>query len=205
EKLVLQDAVGENVLSFDYNDGWFSPTDGAGYTLEILDEGGVLEGWDKADGWGISLGVDGTPGSGAIGKSMHFDSYLVYGYTGTERDDPLITGAEVDLDGDGLGLFLEYALVRDPAVADATEAFEGVLGSEGGEERLEVRFRRPQNVIDVSYGMEVSADLQGWSPGAGVSKSVVDLGNGSEEVVLGLPVGSAGERHAFVRLRITGR
>jgi hypothetical protein len=62
ERLRLLGRVGETVQDFTYSDGWYSQTDGQGYSLTIVDPAGPLDAWNTKQGWRASEGRFGTPG-----------------------------------------------------------------------------------------------------------------------------------------------
>ncbi len=62
ERLVLNDALGQVLLDFTYQDSWYPSTDGDGYSLEIADPYGDLQDWNRATGWQSSTQLGGTPG-----------------------------------------------------------------------------------------------------------------------------------------------
>ena len=100
-------------------------------------------------------------------------------------------------------MFLEYALVRDPAVADGAGAVIGGVTEDGGADFLSVEYRRPKNALDVVYTVEFSATLDSWAAVAGAVESVTDQGDGTEivRVRAALPVGF--DEESFVRLRVS--
>ena len=51
ETLELDAPVGGVIHLFDYEDGWYDHTDGAGFSLTIRDPLAPLELWDTSDGW----------------------------------------------------------------------------------------------------------------------------------------------------------
>jgi hypothetical protein len=65
ERLKLEDAAGETILDFIYDDGWYPSTDGDGYSLEIVDELADTIAWSQAAQWKASEQLGGTPGTGA--------------------------------------------------------------------------------------------------------------------------------------------
>ncbi|MBN1670747.1 MAG: CotH kinase family protein [Kiritimatiellae bacterium] len=60
ERLRLLDRYGTPLITIEYSDEWYPPTDGQGYSLEA-----VSTDWDPsvASTWRASLNVDGTPGA----------------------------------------------------------------------------------------------------------------------------------------------
>ena len=63
EKIRIKDALDETFIEFDYQDGWYDITDGAGFSLTIKDALGTdpYE-WDSKSAWRPSAAVGGSPG-----------------------------------------------------------------------------------------------------------------------------------------------
>lgn len=64
EDLRLETDLGQAVLDFDFNDGWFPTTDGEGAALEIIDPLGPRADWGKKPSWRATWSMLGTPGAG---------------------------------------------------------------------------------------------------------------------------------------------
>jgi hypothetical protein len=63
EEIVLRDALGAEIHDFDYKDGWYELTDGAGFSLTMVDPASPDPNlWDEKVGWRSSLAAGGTPG-----------------------------------------------------------------------------------------------------------------------------------------------
>ena len=62
ENLRLDDAVGEQILNFTYNNSWYPITDGPGASLVILNETGDRHTWDLKQSWRPSAADFGSPG-----------------------------------------------------------------------------------------------------------------------------------------------
>jgi hypothetical protein len=62
ETLSLETALGGVIQQFTYSDGWYSHTDGAGFSLTVRDPAQALSAWDSSDGWRSSAAPGGTPG-----------------------------------------------------------------------------------------------------------------------------------------------
>jgi hypothetical protein len=63
ERIILQDAVGQVILDFDYRDGWRSMTDGDGFSLTMIDPANTAPyGWNEKDSWRASAYLSGSPG-----------------------------------------------------------------------------------------------------------------------------------------------
>ena len=64
ERLRFEDAQGEKILDFEYNDSWYPATDGDGFSLVIVDENAPFDTWDQRTRWRASASEGGSPGSG---------------------------------------------------------------------------------------------------------------------------------------------
>jgi hypothetical protein len=63
EKIELEDAVGQTILEFDYKDGWYSITDGDGFSLTIINPVNPdTDSWDNKGYWRASAYIGGSPG-----------------------------------------------------------------------------------------------------------------------------------------------
>ena len=63
EKIVLEDAAGQTIHNFNYEDGWYGITDGEGFSLTIQDPTrSDLNQWNNANGWRPSVYLGGSPG-----------------------------------------------------------------------------------------------------------------------------------------------
>jgi len=62
ERLRLDDAVGEEILDFEYNNSWYPITDGHGFSLVIVNEDAPFHTWDEKESWRPSGLVGGSPG-----------------------------------------------------------------------------------------------------------------------------------------------
>lgn len=63
ERLRLEDAFGEKILDFDYDDAWYPITDGHGFSLAIVDDGLDWTRWGEPASWRPNGTAGGTPGS----------------------------------------------------------------------------------------------------------------------------------------------
>ncbi|HTD65020.1 MAG TPA: lamin tail domain-containing protein [Candidatus Limnocylindria bacterium] len=63
ESIRLDDAVGEKILDFSYNNTWYPMTDGNGLSLVIVNENALWNTWSDKLSWRPS-GFNGTPGAG---------------------------------------------------------------------------------------------------------------------------------------------
>ncbi|MHC4337129.1 MAG: lamin tail domain-containing protein, partial [Planctomycetota bacterium] len=64
EQVRLQDAVGQTIFDFEYEDGWRSITDGDGFSLTIIDPtNNDTNSWDEKESWRASVYRNGSPGA----------------------------------------------------------------------------------------------------------------------------------------------
>jgi hypothetical protein len=63
ERIRLEDAQGEKILDFEYNDSWYPTTDGAGFSLVVVDETAPFDTWDERTQWQASPTAGGSPGT----------------------------------------------------------------------------------------------------------------------------------------------
>jgi hypothetical protein len=68
EPLMLMDGRGEVILDFAYEDTWYPDTDGAGFSLHIIDSGMPTASWNDPVNWMPSGVIDGSPGRGESGE-----------------------------------------------------------------------------------------------------------------------------------------
>lgn len=62
EKIRLDDAVGEKILEFNYSNLWYPTTDGAGFSLVIVNENAEWSSWGEKASWRASGRWGGSPG-----------------------------------------------------------------------------------------------------------------------------------------------
>lgn len=62
ETLRLEDAVGEKILEFAYDNLWHPITDGLGFSLVIVNENAPWETWGDPSSWRPSTALNGSPG-----------------------------------------------------------------------------------------------------------------------------------------------
>jgi hypothetical protein len=63
ENIRLIDAVGENILDFDYDNAWYPITDGPGASLVIINDMGEWQTWKLPSSWRPSFRDFGSPGA----------------------------------------------------------------------------------------------------------------------------------------------
>jgi hypothetical protein len=70
ETIRLDDAVNEKILDFRYENNWYPSTDGAGFSLVIVDENAPYYTWDLKSSWRPSGHDFGSPGGGDFEQPM---------------------------------------------------------------------------------------------------------------------------------------
>ena len=75
ERLRLIDAKGEEILDFNYKDG-FPAADGSGYSLEVVDEQADPDAWDDKAQWRAGSTPGGTPGTGGPAEGLRLAAEL---------------------------------------------------------------------------------------------------------------------------------
>jgi alpha-L-fucosidase 2 len=119
---------------------------------------------------------------------------------GVNTNNPAISGSDADPDNDGVPNLLEYALGRNPLVADATNLT--TIDKSSG--YLTLIYHRAKIATDVTFIVEVENDLTGvWTTDV-QTPVVTDDGNGLTDMVSvedSVPINST--PHRFMRLRVT--
>ena len=204
EAVRIIDIDGNDIANFTFNDIWYRPTDGDGYTLVAVDENSVVADRSDPANWGISYGLLGTPGaSNGSQRSYNFAGWLHYHFSPTEQADPSISGPLADHDDDGVSTLLEFALALDPNQSDAGGLPGAGQTRIGDKDYLTIRFRRPQRTIGISYHIELSTDLAGWGDGAIMVGPPTDHGDGTETVTYRDFVPISDQERRSMRLRVT--
>ena len=183
ETLRLVDIDAHDIASFTFNDIWYGPTDGDGYTLVPVDESNVAADRNDPASWGISCQLLGTPGApNGIVLSQTFSGWLNYHFSAIERGDPMISGPLADRDGDGISTLLEFALALDPNHSDSSGLPSAEQVTVGADDYLAITFTRPRKPLNVSYTVELTRDLTTWTGGAVMVGTPIDQGDGTETV-----------------------
>ena len=206
DTLRMVDVAGNDIFHFTFNDVWFRPTDGDGYTLVLRNEDEQPASYDEAATWAMSCDLLGNPGTanGAL-HSQDFGGWKNYHFTPEEIADPAVSGAAADTDLDGLVTLMEFALGLDPKNHDPSGAPSGAIVDDGGESYLSLTFKRLTKAPGLRYQVEVSSDLVTWAR-AEVEIGVVDHGDDTETVTIrdNLPLINASKQR-FMRLIVTAQ
>lgn len=170
ERLVLSFGANSTMRDFTYDDDlpWPEAADGNGYSLTLIAPTSNPD-HALAANWRSSALAGGSPGESDVRT-----------FTGDPAED---------LDGDGLGAFLEHALGGDPATADY-----GLLPSAGVvrievegtfDSYLTITSRRNLAADDVILSAELSSNLVDWEsgPAFAVLASETPHGDGTSTIV----------------------
>lgn len=184
ESLKLEDPSNGTIAEFDYDDvvPWPTTADGEGASLELLNADSRPDPSDPAN-WVASTNENGTPGEGAV---------IPDGFTG----DP-----NVDVDGDTLNRFLEYALGTSDT--DGTSGLDALSSGMDAAGHATFQFQKSTTATDITYSVEASDALDNWSDASDVLEleSTTDLGGNLESVVYRTKTPASGQM--FFRLRVT--
>lgn len=198
EQVILRDAVGENILSFNYQDDWFSPARDGGYSLVIVDDSADWSTWDGQFSWAVSSEVDGSPGLENPEPFSNDYYHWRRGYfSEAELLDPAVSGPAADASGDGVNNLLNYALGLDPSAFHPGKPSDLVFVGE----TVSLAFDRLQKTPDISMVVQVSLDLTNWSTQA-VLSTVTPNGDGTEAVSFQSPIPLSSDAPQFLRIQV---
>lgn len=107
ERIRLEDALGQVILDFRYEDSWYDITDGIGFSLTVIDAVGTdPANWGQKSTWRPSASVGGSPGfddSGVVPElgSVKINEVLAHSHGGASDWIELhnTTGAPINLGG----------------------------------------------------------------------------------------------------------
>lgn len=199
ETLRLVDGMGENILVFTYNDRWYPPSDGEGFSLVIRDDETPYHALSNPAMWGVSEAPGGSPGMGDLSWQVHFNAWQEEHFS---EEDWFADGRlDADPDQDGRLNWEEYAFATDPLVADSAVVLGKPVESEGGP-HLGVEVTRVTNGADLIWSLQTSATLRSWQLQNSVVESTTRHADGSENAVIRdeSPMGT--ENRKFIRLRV---
>ena len=203
ETIQIIDSVGENILEFSYEGGWFPMADDQGHSLIVRDPSGTsFKDFDLVRNWGVSQEVGGDPGadSGVVG--LTYQGWKYQNFTDAQLADPLVSGAGADLDGDSLSNLFEYALGLDPFIADEHLGYKVSIQEIEGVDRQIMTYRTQANAVDLVVTVEAGSDLVEWAQQTGLVEPPIDNGDGTVVLsVFGDTLVSDSEK-TFMRLRV---
>lgn len=205
EEIEIVDPSGEVILDFTYDDGWYPPTDGAGRTLVVRDAVPSYTGYGQPSHWAISGSANGSPGAADSDFASAFAGWRWDHFTEAEvtlpdgTENVVLAGADANPDHDSLNNLGEYAFGRDPRTPDAQPLLRTGTITIGPDTFATVTFLRRRNALDLTYDVQFSGNLTGWTSTTQQTGAATAAGNGMEEVTFRDTV-PAGTRHRFVRM-----
>ena len=203
EKIQIIDSVGENILEFSYEGGWFPMADDQGHSLIVRDPSETsFKDFDLVRKWGVSQEVGGNPGADSVASGLTYQGWKYQNFTDAQLADPLVSGVGADLDGDSLSNLFEYALGLDPFIADEHLAYKVSIQEIEGVDRQIMTYRTQANAIDLVVTVEAGSDLVEWAQQTGLVEAPIDNGDGTVVLrVFGDRLVSDSEK-TFMRLRV---
>jgi hypothetical protein len=199
EHLRLVDWNGAVLSEFTYNDVWYRPTDGQGYSLELRNPATPVANLRNKASWAISGVYHGTPGYASSVFGQAYSVWLEDFFTAPEIADSNVSGPLIDGDDDGLNNLLEYAFKLSPHTSTTT----GLPVASIIADKLTLSFRRWKNAIDLTYAVEVSGDLINWTEVTGVVGTPIDHADGTETVTITDTEILANGMRRFLRVLVT--
>ncbi len=215
EELEIIDPNGEVILDFRYENSWFPPTDGGGYTLVVRSAAPDYASYGAATHWAISGTANGTPGTGDADFSNHYDGWRWDYFSGNEiylpsppnpnrTPNDALVGLLADPEGDGQDNFAEYAWGLNPRVADYSALATASTVTDAGARYLAITFNRRHKALDVTYTVETSETLTGpWTPTGIQSGTAQNLGGGVERVTFRDTTAFDASSRRFIRVTAT--
>ena len=140
--------------------------------------------------------------TGSLPAGATFAGFVAQYFSITEQLDAAASGPNADPDGDGFSNLLEYAGARNPRQPDASSSPLSAAGISGA--YLTLTYDRRLDAPDLTYSIQASDDLVGWTTPAAIEQvSVTPLSSTVERVtVRDTSALTTGARH-FLRLKIT--
>jgi hypothetical protein len=150
-----------HVLDYTDETPWPNCADGVGHSLVLVSPDSAPDHGDAAN-WACSSSFGGELG----GHGLVFDyrRWVDFTFDAAGAADPAVSGSDRDPDGDGRTNFTEYALGTDPFTIDAAEKRVVVSPvTVGNREFVQVSFPRSRWALPVTYSLQASPDLAGWT------------------------------------------
>ncbi len=208
ERIRIEDASGEQVLQFTYQNQWFPPALGGGHSLVVRNAAPDHLTYDQATHWALSGANGGSPGEPDATFAQHYTGWLHEHFTpaelyqpGTTILNPATTDPLTDADGDGLDLFTEYAFGLDPRVPDRFSLLDSSSQRDGEISYLVLAYNRRAHALDLAFSFEASSTLAAdWQAAAPDFVGSTNLGNSIERVTFREAI-SDGAPPRFLRVR----
>ncbi len=132
-----------------------------------------------------------------------FTAWQATHFSSAEIADSAVSGDSADPDGDGLANLTEFALGRNPRLADASGAWSTAVQKIGGVDYLTLTFKRRAPALDLTYAVQSSEDLAAWASGPVQVGSAVADGDGTETVTYRDTVAVGNGARRFLRVQVT--
>ncbi len=210
EDLKIVDPSGEVVLDFSYDDAWFPPTDGDGYTLVVRDPDPSHSGYGQPIHWAIGGTPGGTPGNADDDFAQTYAGWRWDHFTPDEvvlpngSENTAVAGVLADPDQDGFDNFHEYAFGLNPRAAQGGSTIAIGRVTLGADTYDTFTFNRRRHALDLDYAVQFSADLMSWSSITVPFGDPVELEGGMERVTYRDTLPSSSTRR-FARVLATMR
>ena len=158
------------------------------------------------NGSGYTVGSPNTATVYIAGEAG-YDAWRAAHFSEADFTNDLVSGPSADPDGDGIANLLEYSLGLDPKKVDVSGLPQPQIVNVGGQDCLSLSIVKSQSNTDVTYGAEVSADLQTWNGSAGAVQVSVQANTptaGYDTVTFRdlTSISGASDSRRFLRLRI---
>jgi len=212
ERIELEDALGQTIHNFRYDDDWYMGTDGEGLSLNIRDpENTNQNDWDLRDSWKASSILKGTPGlddEGVGQGDILINEVLSHSSGGPDwielrnmTDDPIDLG----------GMYLSDSDADDPnlrkfRIPDGTTI--GAMGSPANGDYLvfeeDVDFGNPANPnVNEAFSLSENEDEVYLTQEVGGALSILadeDFGAAASDVAFGKYYNSGTGEYNFVAM-----
>lgn len=204
ELLTLVDVGNTSVFSVTYDDGppWPGGTDGGGKSLVPVNPNAFTNP-NEATQWRGSLAEHGSPGADDL---LSFAEWQTLYFTPAQISDPAYGGPGADRDGDGLTNFWEFALGRDPLIADAAGAIITTLAMDGPTgPYLTLQFRRNLAATGLEFHVDTAATPGVWALDGSVPVGPsINNGDGTATETRRDTETTSTAAQRFIRLRLIG-
>ena len=198
EEVTLSYGGTQSIVDFTYSNAapWPALKSGSGYSL-VLIAPDTLPDPTKPANWRASYAVGGNPGG---------NDTLTYNWWAAAY--PAAVGnPNGSLAGNGISNLLEYALGGNPSSGSMAilpaSGIQTLTVNGTAANYLTLTFRHQGDSQDITYHVEFSVDLQGWSESGTLVSTVANTdGTNTQTWRAAAPVGASGKVQ-FARLRVT--
>ncbi len=201
ERLGLEDAAGDRIFSFPYDDKtpWPTLPDGSGPSLVLIDPLGTPEEQlDEGARWRAAHLDHGAPG---LADDWSYQLWTRKFFGPLDGSDPLLTGPDLVPGPGGLSNFMLYAQGYDLGSTAAHQLSIVDMDRLNDSLHLTLTYQLRSDLTGATVTPEVSRDLQTWSPDV-VVVSEEQNGDGTTTITVrdSQPITSGEDR--YIRIRI---